>query len=159
MADKQISALTEVTTHTNSDLFVVQQSSTAKKTTLGAIKDFIYRIAGISSTASSIADANYFLVSQSGTPKKVSASTMKSYFSSSGGGSGALYAVYGTTSYNTIATAINADKAVWAIDDLVYAPLVEWNNLGLGDSISFLDIANQRYLVVDENSNWSRVSM
>lgn len=157
MADKQISALTEVTTHTNSDLFVVQQSSTAKKTTLGAIKDFIYRIAGISSTASSIADANYFLVSQSGTPKKVTASTMKSYFGGSGGG--ALYATYGSTTYNTIVTAINAGKAIWCVDDLVYAPIVEWNNLGLGDSISFLDIANSKYLVVDENNSWSRVSM
>ena len=89
MADKQISQLTEVSTPSTTDLYVCQQSSTAKKISLSAIKEFILKIANLSSVASSLSNSDYFLVQpSSGDPKKVTASTMKSFFGNGSGSGG-----------------------------------------------------------------------
>lgn len=160
MADKQISALTEVSSPATTDLYVCQQSTTAKKITLNSIRTFIQKFTN-ASTVTAPNDSDYLHLNTSGgVNRKITAANFKNYCGGSSGGSGALYAVYGTTTYSAIMSAISGNKAVWCVDDMVYAPLVEVNELMPGDEyISFLDIANQKYLVVSSANAWSRVSM
>lgn len=71
MADKQISELTENSTPATTDLFVCQQNSNAKKISLSGLRDFILKITGLSSTATTLQGTEVLLVNQSSTPKKM----------------------------------------------------------------------------------------
>ena len=111
MADKQISELTAVSTPATTDLYVCEQSSTAKKITLSALRNWILKVSGLSSTASSVSDSDYLLLDQSSTPKRILASTLKSYCGGSGG-SGVFYAVYNTTPYADVKAAYDAGEII-----------------------------------------------
>lgn len=71
MADKQISELTENSTPATTDLFVCQQNSNAKKITLSNLRDFILKITGLSSSATTLQGTEVLLVNQSSVPKKM----------------------------------------------------------------------------------------
>jgi hypothetical protein len=72
MADKQISQLTEVANPVSTDVYVCQQSTTAKKITLNALRNWILKVSGLSTSVTSNLTGNeYLLVDQSSTAKKI----------------------------------------------------------------------------------------
>jgi hypothetical protein len=193
MADKQISQLTEVSTPATTDVYVCQQSNTAKKITLNALRNWILKIAGLSyavttnltgneymlldqnstakkitldafmntrlTTNTTINDGDYFMIHASNYPRKVTASTIKAYCASSSG-SGAFYAVYGSTSFADVVTAYNNGKALWCrYGSATYAPLIEVS-FNLDSSIAhvqFVDPVERKIYTID-SYNWSEGS-
>lgn len=73
MADKQISELTEVSTPATTDVYVCQQSTVAKKITLNALRNWILKVSGLTtSVTSNLTGTEYMLIDQNSTAKKIS---------------------------------------------------------------------------------------
>lgn len=151
MADKQISQLTENSSPSTSDLFVCQQSTSAKKILLSTIRTFIQDFTN-ASTVSTPNNTDYIhLNTSSGTNRKISASNLKNYCSSGSSSSGTFYATYGTTTLAQVITAFNNGQAVFLKAGVSVIPLSQTD---LSTYCEFYNAKSGAIYTVDSNG-WS----